>query len=124
MAGAVSIQPDLFSAPPSHRADPDTSRIAAVITAASAGALRDRILLHLLRVGDFGTTAYEAWKACGGKYPHVAGTRLGELAAPKDGVPLVEQTDRRRPTDTGNPSVVWVLTRAGQARAVELRLAS
>ena len=106
-------QDDLFSAPPSHRADPITSRIAAGRAAPNAGAHRERILRHLLRVGSHGATAWEAYKATGGRQPAAAGTRLLELSRPKTGPALTEMTGRTRPTDTGSPAFVWVLTHAG-----------
>lgn len=117
----MTTQPDLFSAPPFHAGDPDTSREAAASAAVTADAHRERIALYLLRVGDHGATAYEAYVATGGARPHVAGTRLGELEHPKHGLALVEKTARRRPTDTGRPAVVYVLTDAGRQWARELR---
>lgn len=114
-------QGNLFSAPPSHRADPETSRHAADVAGSGARAHRDKILVYLLRIGDHGATADDCWHATGGALPSGAGTRLGELAKPKEGPPLVEQTDRRRNTSRGNPAVVWVLTEAGRVRAAQIR---
>lgn len=108
----------LFGPPPVQSSHPETSRAASDLAAVNAGALRERITRHLLRVG--GATAYECWKACGGKYPHVAGTRLNELANPKSGPALVYQTDKRRPTDSGTPAVVWSLTPEGVREAERL----
>lgn len=113
-------QPNLFTAPPSHRADPPTSRLAAERAAPGAKALRERILIHLLHQGEIGATAFECWQACGGARPTSAGTRLGELRAPKDGPALVEPTGRTRPTDTGSPAVVWIATLAGRSYAARL----
>lgn len=95
---------------PFHQHDPFTSRIAAELAAPGAKAHRVRLLLWLYRVGD--GNAEEAWKATGGKFPHVASTRLLELSGPKHGF-LVRKTERTRRTTSGAPAILWELTEAG-----------
>lgn len=103
---------------PSHRNDPATSRAAARTVAVVAGTIRARLLVDLLHAVD-GRTAEEAWLSTGaGRFPHVAATRLGELASHVP--PLVAKTDRTRPTASGCEATVWVATDAGRAVAVEL----
>ena len=103
---------------PTHRDDPSTSHAAARAIAVAAGTIRARILIDLLHAVD-GRTAEEAWKSTGaGRFPHVAATRLLELASLTP--PLVCKTDRTRPTASGCEAHVWVVTDAGRRVAVEL----
>lgn len=101
---------------PSHRDDPATSHAAARVIAVVAGTIRARLLLDLLHAVD-GRTAEEAWKSTSaGRFPHVASTRLGELAD----LDLVVRTDITRPTASGCAATVWKLTDAGREVAAEL----
>ena len=122
------VQPSVFDAPAAateatsptrgrfRKTGPTTSRNAAEQVAPRTGTHRARILVDLLDAVD-GRTAEESWKRTGGRFPHVAGTRLGELQA----CDLVYMTARTRPTDSGADAHVWVLTDAGRAAALHLR---
>lgn len=95
---------------------PATSKAAAQKAAPRTGSHRARILLHLASLGEHGATDEELWEATGGRFPHVAATRRGELAA----AGLVEATDKTRPTAAGNPAVVHAITGAGAVVAASL----
>lgn len=103
----------------SRQSNPDTSKRAA--KAIKTGALKHRILLHLLNVGHHGANDYELHRACdpNGRV-HSAATRRGELEA----LGYVMRTSRLRPTDTpGNDGLVHILTDAGRALLNELNAA-
>ena len=91
---------------------PATARDAAVAAYATSGTQRQAILSALVAAGERGLTAHEAWEAVDGiAYPHVASTRLTELAKHD----LVEQTPAKRPTPSGRMALVWVALPAGVA---------
>lgn len=117
--GRVPDEPSLFDAAravtearqgPSHRHDPDTSRRAARSNAVRSGSQRHRVLAALYLASGPGLTDDELGERVG-IYRHVAGTRRGELV----GAGLVEATDYRRPTPTGNQAIVWRITDRGLA---------
>jgi hypothetical protein len=92
-----------------HAVGPETERGAARRVEPRSGTQRAAVLERLREVGNEGSTDYEMWRAlyplC--VRPHVPGTRREELI--RDGWPI-EDSGRRRPTDTGAKAVVWVLT--------------
>jgi hypothetical protein len=113
----TALQGDLF-APMlgmSHRHGGDTEQAAAAFVAPKTGSQRWNVLMALLRAGEWGCTSYELGQACG-LLTYVANTRRLELA--RHG--LVQETDRRRPTDTGCDAVVHVLTEWGETQAAHL----
>lgn len=99
---------------PSHRGDPDTSRIAAGRVKKSE--LRRKVLLALYRAGEHGMTDDELGIATAIDPPHSASTRRGEMAK----LGLVEATGERRDTSRGNPALVHRLTAEGRRLAAEL----
>lgn len=101
---------------PWRQGQPDTARLAALDNYVRSGSQRARVLAVLVERGDRGATDFELWDACrdgagAPKYPHVAGTRRKELCDRG----LVEETEDRRPTDTGSLATVWRITDLGRA---------
>ena len=91
----------------------DTSRIAAVIGAPAAEAMRLRMLRLLVQLRPAGTTSDAAQKMLGGIHQSTS-QRHGEMAI--DG--LCEETDEVRATRTGSPAFVWQPTAKG-VKAIE-----
>lgn len=75
------------------------------------GSQRHRVLESIAAAGDFGRTDEELEIILDLRRPS-AGNRRGELV--EGG--WVRDSGRRRPTRSGNPAVVWVLTAEGRAR--------
>ena len=102
-----------------HRDAHDTELAAAEAFPEIKGEQRLAVLRAFVAAGDEGLTDHECHLICGMRRPHIAGTRREELMAA--GVPIVK-TDRRRPTDTGAPAIVWALVarhaRVGNGAAI------
>jgi len=91
-----------------------TSRVAANATAIRTGTIRFKVLIALREAGAHGANDFELWSKwrCGGKYPHVTGTRRGELEI----LGLVRATAITRPTDSPTrEGLVHVITDTGLA---------
>lgn len=99
-----------------HRNDPETSRAAADRPDQIRGQ-KLAVLRVLFEAGENGLTDYEASVAANLSRPHVAGNRRKDLQK----IGFVEQTDKRRPTDTGCDAIVWRLTEKGRQTAEEMR---
>jgi hypothetical protein len=100
-----------------HRRSLPTERAAAQTV--RSGTQRARVLTILVRLGDAIPHALHAEAGCSN--PHVATTRLEELADPKRfDPPLVERTVERRLTPWNKPAFVWRPTDAGRKVAAEL----
>lgn len=95
--------------------DPQTSRDAAKL--GKRGSQREQVLHALVDAGDRGLTAHEAWPLTSCMYPHVSGTRLGELV----GFGLADATGETRRTPSGASATVYVITDHGRACALALR---
>lgn len=95
--------------------DPQTSRDAARLV--KRGTQREQVLHALVDAGDRGLTGHEACALTSCLYPHVSGTRLGELA----GFGLAVATGETRPTPSGATATVYVATDHGRACALALR---
>lgn len=115
---------DLFA--PTHKNDPDTSRVAARKASTKMRRHYDAILRALYEAGERGLTADEMLPATGITQRHVAQTRAGEMTPEhlKTGwhpYPLVEATKVRRNTSpSGGPAVVYVLNETGREVAERL----
>lgn len=105
MTAPLSI--DTNSLGPWRTGQPDTARQAALANYPRSGSQRARLLNALLNA-EHGLNAWEASVVANISRPHVAHTRLTELA--KAG--LVVMTDETRPTDTGSAAHVWRATPA------------
>lgn len=92
---------------------PSTERAAAVLQYPKSGNDRRRVLDFLHDCGARGATDEEIATALGMRH-YTAAPRRNELA--KAG--WVAESGRRRPTTTGTPATVWVLSDAGRAQWV------
>lgn len=98
-----------------HHGDPVTSRKAAERVSLRSGSQKAKLLLLLAeRVED---TPHNLFAEAGCAYPHVATTRLEEMAA--EGWVLM--TPHEKPTRWGGESHVWKVLPAGLEAAAELR---
>jgi len=114
-----------FAAPTTRRTDPPTSHGAAIIAMHGARTHRAEALSALWRAGESGLTDFELAAIVGTKQTSV-GKRRHELMSLGLVAPLVVECapDKRaplgvrpvtRPSDTGSPAQVWVITAAGVA---------
>ncbi len=102
---------------PSHRGDPETSRLAAAANRVRSGSQRARVL-GVLAASENGRTDDEVAEALGHPYPHVLGTRRGELQT----LGLVEPVEgERRRTRLDCLAQVYGLTDLGRDVAREVR---
>lgn len=102
--------PSAPTADPAHHGR-QTEAVAAWQNLPRSGSQRLRVLEAIARAGDEGRTDAELEDRLGMLRPS-PGNRRGELVAGG----WVRDSGRRRPTRTGSPAVVWVLTEAGRAR--------
>lgn len=91
--------------PARHNAPAGTSDVAADRIAGHAKDLRARVLAFIVEQGPHGATDDEGEAALGIK-PQTYTPRRGELVALR----LVVDSGRRRPTASGRPAAVWVLS--------------
>lgn len=94
----------------------ETERAAAWATMPRAGTQRLRVLLAIALAGDAGRTDEELELGLEMRRPS-PGNRRGELVAGG----WVRDSGRTRPTTSGSPAVVWILTEAGAARLAETK---
>lgn len=97
-----------------HRDGHDTEHEAAARV--NAAALRAQVLRRFALAGDDGCTDFENTSALGHPFRHSIATRREELTS--RGWPI-QDSGRRRPTDTGRNAVVWVLAESARATALE-----
>jgi hypothetical protein len=95
---------------PVHRNAHDTERTASGLVFPRTGTLRLSALIALDRAGEDGLTHGELAEQTGHRHYSIA-PRVTELV--RDG--WVVDSGRRRPTDTGSPAIVWVLSARGKA---------
>lgn len=93
----------------SHAGGSDTEKRAAWANYPASGSQRLRVLEEIAWAHDDGCTDYELEQTLDSKRPS-PGNRRGELVVGG----WVVDSGRRRPTDTGNEAIVWVLTAAGR----------
>jgi hypothetical protein len=93
-----------------HQSAGDTERAAALGQAPKSGTDRRRVLDHLASTGDTGATDEEISLALEMRL-YTAAPRRTELVS----AGWVEDSGRRRPTTTGSPAAVWVLTPLARA---------
>lgn len=104
-------QPSLFPTPPSQlsttpavrlvrRTDPDTSRLAADAASRRSPSQRSRVWTTLLELGE--ATDYELSIAC-----QILRTSAAKRRQELVDAGLVEDSGRRRDTDTGSSAIVW-----------------
>lgn len=115
----ATIEPSLFDRPLSdpavnrpgraHRGD--TEIAAAYAVWPRTGSVRLRVLTSIARAGTEGRTDQELEHRLDLARPS-PGNRRGELVTGG----WVRDSGLRRPTTSGNPAVVWVLTDSAQAR--------
>jgi hypothetical protein len=127
----IDRQLELFGSPPPMPSDPRedrlgafhgpaadapaTEREAAVAVFPRSGTSRWQVLLEIERAGDTGRSDYEL--ACEtGLRLYTAAPRRNELL--NDG--WIQDSGRRRPTDSGALAVVWILTANGRRWLDEL----
>ena len=88
-----------------RRTDPDTSHLAAAQQTPSKKATNQTRALEALKLaGTAGLNDFELARQTGIKQTSI-GVRRGELV--KAG--LVNNSGHKRPSDTGSPSIVWVV---------------
>lgn len=92
-----------------HREATDTEAAAATKVAPRSGTLRRRVLDAIAAAGDFGLTDWQIHETLGCRL-YSAAPRRGELV--RDG--WVQDSGRRRETDSGTSAIVWVLTPEGR----------
>lgn len=93
-----------------HAAAGDTERASSLAQAPKSGTDRRRVLDHLASTGDTGATDEEISIALEMRL-YTAAPRRTELVS----AGWVEDSGRRRPTTTGSPAAVWVLTPLARA---------
>lgn len=98
-----------------HRHGLVTERKAAERVSFRSGSQKSRLLVLLAERGE--ATPHDLYALAGCAYPHVATTRLGDLAE----LHLVERLAETRPTPTGDTAHLWRCTEQGHAQALELR---
>ena len=94
--------------PGARSTDPGTSHVAAFEQRRRMSGTHQRALAELALAGEVGLNDFELAARAGRKQTSI-GVRRGELV--KAG--LVRSAGITRPSDTGDPSTVWVLTPAG-----------
>lgn len=94
-----------------HRHGGDTERRAAYEAMPGSGTTRRRVLTSIAAAGEWGRTDQELEEELGLLRP-TGGNRRGELV---DGG-WVRDSGRRRPTRSGKPAIVWILTAPGRER--------
>lgn len=92
---------------------PETEREAAKLAFPRTGSDRLRVLVLLLDRGDRGATDEEIAEELGLRL-YTAAPRRNELK--RDG--WVEASGDKRPTTTGTPATVWVVTARGRGQAM------
>jgi hypothetical protein len=95
---------------PVHRNAHDTERTASGLVFPRTGTLRLSALIALDRAGEAGLTHGELAEDTGHRHYSIA-PRVTELVS----MGWVVDSGRRRPTDTGSPAIVWVLSERGKA---------
>jgi len=89
----------------------DTERAAAYAVMPNVGTQRMRVLVAIALAGDDGRTDQELEDELEMRRPS-PGNRRGELVLGG----WVRDSGRRRPTHSGGPANVWILTEAGRSR--------
>ena len=92
-----------------HRHAHDTERAAAERVGPRTGTLRALAFRTIASAGDDGLTHGELAMLAGKRHYSIA-PRVTELV--EQG--YVRDSGKRRPTDTGSPAIVWVLTERGR----------
>jgi hypothetical protein len=92
-----------------HRHAHDTERIAAEMVRPRTGTLRAKALVTIAAAGENGLTHGELAETTGERHYSIA-PRVTELVDQG----WIVDSGRRRPTDTGSPAIVWILSEAGK----------
>lgn len=101
-----------FETPTARATDPRTSHEAAASVRPRAGSSRARALVALAAAGTSGLTDFELADRTGVPQTSI-GVRRKELTR----AGLVEPTELRRPSPSGTPALVWVITPLGELEA-------
>lgn len=101
-----------FETPTARATDPQTSHEAAASVRPRAGSSRALALVALAAAGSHGLSDFELAARTG-----VPQTSIGVRRKELQRVGLVETTDRRRPSPSGTPAIVWTITELGVLEA-------
>lgn len=111
----------LFDYPTARATDPITSHEAAASARPRAGTLRADALVALAAAGTAGLTDFElATKVSQLSGRPVGQTSIGVRRKELTTAGYVTATDRRRPSTTGTPAIVWQITDRGALEAHRL----
>ena len=102
--------PSINRPAPVHRQAHDTERAAAAMVYPRTGTLR-HLALHALALNNANGLTHGELAVITGKRHYSIAPRVTELVE----LGWVIDSGRRRPTDTGSPAIVWVLSERGKA---------